>query len=98
MRRRGVRRWARRGARIGAGIAREGALTARVKARTRQGCTARHGPAKVLQVADIPRTKNTKIVELAVREVVHGRPVKNREALANPEALELYRDLEELRV
>jgi len=44
-------------------------------------------------VADIPRTKNGKIVELAVRNVVHGREVKNREALANPEALELYRDI-----
>jgi acetoacetyl-CoA synthetase len=71
-------------------------LVKRIKARIRQGCTPRHVPAKVLQVADIPRTKNNKIVELAVREVVHGRPVKNREALANPEALELYRDLEEL--
>jgi acetoacetyl-CoA synthetase len=48
-------------------------------------------------VADIPRTKSGKIVELAVREVVHGRPVMNREALANPEALEQFRDLPELR-
>ena len=48
------------------------------------------------QVADIPRTKSGKIVELAVRDVVHGRAVKNREALANPEALELYRDRKEL--
>ena len=72
-------------------------LVARIKARIREGCTPRHVPAKVLQVADIPRTKNNKIVELAVREVIHGRPVKNREALANPEALELYRDLEELK-
>ena len=71
-------------------------LVTRIKARIRQGCTPRHVPAKVLQVADIPRTKNNKIVELAVREVVHGRPVKNQEALANPEALELYRDLAEL--
>jgi acetoacetyl-CoA synthetase len=47
-------------------------------------------------VADIPRTRSGKIVELAVREVVHGRPVKNREALANPEALELFAGLEEL--
>jgi acetoacetyl-CoA synthetase len=48
-------------------------------------------------VADIPRTISGKITELAVREIIHGRPVKNVEALANPEALELYRDLEELR-
>jgi acetoacetyl-CoA synthetase len=48
-------------------------------------------------VADIPRTKSGKIVELAVRDVVHGRQVKNKEALANPEALELYKGLAELR-
>ena len=54
-------------------------------------------PAKVIQIADIPRTKSGKIVELAVREVVHGRPVKNKEALANPEALELYAGLEALK-
>ena len=55
-------------------------------------------PAKIVQVADIPRTKSGKIVELAVRNVVHGRPVKNIEALANPEALELFRDRTELAV
>jgi acetoacetyl-CoA synthetase len=55
-------------------------------------------PAKVIRVADIPRTKSGKIVELAVRDVVHGRVVRNAEALANPEALELFRDLPELRV
>ncbi len=49
-------------------------------------------------MTDIPRTKNGKIVELAVRDVIHGRPVRNREALANPEALELYKDLPELRI
>jgi acetoacetyl-CoA synthetase len=73
-------------------------LVARIRSRIREGCTARHVPAKVIQVADIPRTKSGKIVELAVRDVVHGRPVKNKEALANPEALELYRDLLELQV
>jgi acetoacetyl-CoA synthetase len=51
-----------------------------------------------VQVADLPRTKNGKIVELAVRDVVHGRPIKNCEALANPEALELYKDRSELPV
>lgn len=50
----------------------------------------------MIQVADIPRTKSGKIVELAVREVVHGRSVKTKEALANPEALELYSGLEAL--
>jgi acetoacetyl-CoA synthetase len=54
-------------------------------------------PAKIVQVADIPRTKSGKITELAVRDVIHGRPVKNTEALANPEALGLYRDLTDLR-
>ena len=57
----------------------------------------RHVPAKIIQVADIPRTKSGKITELAVRDVVHGRDVKNTEALANPEALAYYRDLPELR-
>ena len=78
------------------GVALDDDLVARIKARIREGCTPRHVPAKVLAVDDIPRTKNNKIVELAVREVIHGRPVKNREALANPEALDLYKDLVEL--
>ena len=68
-----------------------------IKARIRTNCTPRHVPARIVQVADIPRTKNNKITELAVRDVVHGRAVKNTDALANPEALELYRDLPELR-
>jgi acetoacetyl-CoA synthetase len=71
-------------------------LIKRIKETIRANTTPRHVPAKVLQVADIPRTKSGKIVELAVREVVHGRPVKNSEALANPEALELFRDRVEL--
>jgi acetoacetyl-CoA synthetase len=53
-------------------------------------------PARVVQVADIPRTKSGKITELAVRDVIHGRPVPNAEALANPEALALFRNLREL--
>jgi hypothetical protein len=60
--------------------------------------TARSARAKIVQVADIPRTRSGKIVELAVRDVVHGRPIKTCEALANPEALELYKDRSELRV
>jgi acetoacetyl-CoA synthetase len=72
------------------------ALIARVKQQIRQNTTPRHVPAKVLQVADIPRTKSGKIVELAVRNVVHGRAVKNLEALANPEALDYFRDRVEL--
>jgi acetoacetyl-CoA synthetase len=53
-------------------------------------------PAKIIAVPEIPRTRSGKIVELAVREIVHGRPVKNTEALANPEALEHFRGLPEL--
>ncbi|MGA8005062.1 MAG: acetoacetate--CoA ligase, partial [Burkholderiales bacterium] len=71
-------------------------LINRIKKRIRDNATPRHVPDKVLQVADIPRTKSGKIVELAVREVVHGRPVKNLEALANPEALEHFRSRPEL--
>ncbi|MBM7061957.1 acetoacetate--CoA ligase [Pseudomonas sp. UL073] len=62
----------------------------------RANTTPRHVPAKIIAVADIPRTISGKIVELAVRNVVHGKPVKNTDALANPQALELYRDLPEL--
>ncbi|MDP6013979.1 MAG: acetoacetate--CoA ligase [Alphaproteobacteria bacterium] len=72
-------------------------MAAEIRARIREGCTPRHVPAKVLQVADIPRTKSGKIVELAVREVVHGRTIKNIEALDNPQALDLYRDRVDLR-
>jgi acetoacetyl-CoA synthetase len=73
-------------------------LIGRIRQQIRQNTTPRHVPAKVLQVADIPRTKSGKIVELAVRNVVHGRPVKNVEALANPDALEFFRDRVELQV
>lgn len=72
-------------------------LIARIKARIRAEASPRHVPAKILQVAEIPRTKSGKIVELAVRDLVHGRAIKNIEALANPEALDHFRDLEDLR-
>ena len=84
--------------RLAGGVSLDDDLTKRIKATIRRNASPRHVPAKVVAVADIPRTKSGKIVELAVREVVHGRTVKNREALANPEALELYRDVPELRV
>ena len=71
-------------------------LIDRIKRQIKDNTTPRHVPAKVLQVTDIPRTKSGKIVELAVRNVVHGRPVKNVEALANPEALEFFRHRPEL--
>ena len=79
------------------GLTLDSALAEQVKQTIRANTTPRHVPAKVVQVSDIPRTKSGKIVELAVRNVVHGRDVKNIEALANPEALEQYRDREELR-
>jgi len=78
------------------GLALSDALAAKIKDQIRRNASPRHVPAKVVQVPDIPRTKSNKIVELAVREVVHGRPVKNVEALANPEALEHFRDRQEL--
>jgi acetoacetyl-CoA synthetase len=71
-------------------------LIKRIRDKIRTGASPRHLPAVVLQVTDIPRTVSGKITEIAVTDVVHGRAVKNREALANPEALELYRDLPEL--
>jgi acetoacetyl-CoA synthetase len=73
------------------------ALAERIRQHIRTNTTPRHVPAKVVQVTDIPRTKSNKIVELAVRNVVHGREVANVEALANPEALDQYRDREELK-
>ena len=74
------------------------ALRAKICSEIRQNTTPRHVPAKVIQVEDIPRTKSGKIVELAVRKIVHGEPVLNREALANPEALDLFANLPELDV
>jgi acetoacetyl-CoA synthetase len=68
-------------------------LIARIRAKIRTGASPRHLPAKVLQVTDIPRTVNGKITELAVTDIIHGREVKNREALANPDALEQFRDM-----
>ncbi len=71
-------------------------LQAKIRQVIRANTTPRHVPAKIVQVTDIPRTLSGKIVELAVRNVVHGRPVKNTDALANPEALEEFRDRPEL--
>jgi acetoacetyl-CoA synthetase len=71
-------------------------LVARIRDEIRRHTTPRHVPARIVQVRDIPRTKSGKIVELAVRDVIHGRSVKHRESLANPEALEEFRDRPEL--
>jgi len=73
------------------------ALIQAIKRQVREGASPRHVPAKIVAVTDIPRTKSGKITELAVRDVVHGRAVKNKEALANPEALDLYKNIPELR-
>ena len=78
------------------GVKLDAALQDRIRATIKANATPRHVPAKILAVSDIPRTKSGKIVELAVRDVVHGRRVKNVEALANPEALELFRNRSEL--
>jgi len=71
-------------------------LRQKIKDKVRANCTPRHVPARIVSVADIPRTKSGKIVELAVRNVVHGEPVKNKEALANPEALQYFENVPEL--
>ena len=82
--------------RLQPGVILDEALRQRIAKEIRANTTPRHVPARIVAVADIPRTKSGKIVELAVRNVIHGRDVKNREALANPDALELFRNLEEL--
>ena len=82
--------------RLREGLKLDDALREKIKQHIRASTTTRHVPAKIVQVTDIPRTKSGKIVELAVRNVVHGRPIKNAEALANPEALALFRDRAEL--
>jgi acetoacetyl-CoA synthetase len=72
------------------------AIEDRIRRRIRENASPRHVPARILQVTEIPRTKSGKIVELAVREVVHGREIRNQEALANPDALEQFRNRAEL--
>ncbi|MEM8649225.1 MAG: acetoacetate--CoA ligase [Pseudomonadota bacterium] len=83
--------------RLAANVQLDETLEKEIKQRIRTGASPRHVPAKVIAVQDIPRTKSGKITELAVRDIVHGREVKNREALANPEALDLFANLEALK-
>ena len=83
--------------RLAEGVTLTEALKERIRAQIRANSSPHHVPKKIVQVGDIPRTISGKITELAVRDVVHGRPVKNVDALANPAALELFRDLPELR-
>jgi acetoacetyl-CoA synthetase len=73
------------------------ALAGRIRQRIREHASPHHVPRKILQVADLPRTISGKLTELAVRDVIHGRPVVNRDAMANPQALDLFRGLEELK-
>jgi len=82
--------------RLREGLVLDEALQKKIAAQIRANTSPRHVPAKIVQVTDLPRTKSGKLVELAVRHVIHGREVTNREALANPEALELFRNLPEL--
>ncbi|MEP6731424.1 MAG: acetoacetate--CoA ligase [bacterium] len=82
--------------RLQPGLDIDDALRDRITRQIRDNVTPHHVPKKIIQVADIPRTISGKITEIAVRDVVHGRPVKNSDALANPEALALFRDLPEL--
>jgi acetoacetyl-CoA synthetase len=83
--------------RLREGVHLDDPLRERIRREIRERTSPHHVPKKIVQVPDIPRTISGKITELAVREVVHGRPVKNVDALANPEALEHFRDLAELR-
>jgi acetoacetyl-CoA synthetase len=83
--------------RLQPGVTLDETLAEKITSRLRENTTPLHVPKKIIQVEDIPRTISGKISELAVREVIHGRQVKNTEALANPQALELYKRLEQLR-
>jgi acetoacetyl-CoA synthetase len=74
--------------RLAVGRTLDDALVADVRARIGTACTPRHVPAVVIAVADLPRTRSNKLVELAVADAINGRPVRNREALANPEAID----------
>jgi acetoacetyl-CoA synthetase len=79
------------------GLVLDDALKDRIRRRIRENASPRHVPARIIQVADIPRTLSGKITELAVRNVIHGQAVRNTEALANPQALDLFKNLPELR-
>ncbi|MGW8194056.1 MAG: acetoacetate--CoA ligase [Desulforhopalus sp.] len=78
------------------GLKLDDALKAEIRKTLRENCSPRHVPAEIIQVTEIPRTKSGKIVELAVREIIHDRPVTNISALANPKSLELFKNLPEL--
>jgi acetoacetyl-CoA synthetase len=79
------------------GLTLTAALEDRIKKAIRENATGRHVPAKIIQIGDIPYTINMKKVELAVKKVICGEAVENKDALANPESLELYKDIAELK-
>ncbi|HZO80284.1 MAG TPA: acetoacetate--CoA ligase [Candidatus Binataceae bacterium] len=83
--------------RLREGLKLDDALRERIRETIRRNLTPRHVPARIIQAPDIPRTRNGKLMELAVRNLIHGRPVKNREAAANPEALDFFADIPELK-
>jgi acetoacetyl-CoA synthetase len=83
--------------RLADGIVLDEDLRAEIRARVRSACTPRHVPAVIAQVDDLPRTRSNKLVELAVADAVHGRPVRNTEAIVNPEAIDAIVALPELR-
>ncbi len=78
------------------GLVMDDELRDKIKRQIRQGATPRHVPAKIVQVPDIPRTKSGKITEIAVRDIIHGRQIKNKDALANPEVLDYFSHVSEL--
>lgn len=78
------------------GLTLDKALEDTIRKRIKENCSPRHVPARIVAVKDIPRTRSGKITELAVRDAVHGRPIKNTEALANPMALDEFRERPEL--
>ena len=82
--------------RLASGLTLDEPLRTRIKSAIRRQASPRHVPAKIIAVADLPRTRSGKLSELAVRETIHGRPVKNLDALANPDALEAFKHIEEL--
>ncbi|HMM67226.1 MAG TPA: hypothetical protein PKC03_09810 [Dokdonella sp.] len=83
--------------RLREGLVLDAGLRDRIKAQIRANTTPRHVPAKIVQVADIPRTRSGKKSEVAVRDAVHGKPVRNVDSLANPQSLDLYAAIDELR-
>jgi acetoacetyl-CoA synthetase len=83
--------------RLRPGVQLDDVLAEKLKKQIRTGASPRHVPAKIIQIADIPRTKSGKITELAVRDVIHGRKIKNIEALANPEAIDFYKNIDALK-